>query len=91
MVPSLPLLSRKKILIDKKNRTVLSKKYLEEFDGNSILKACRQNGSKIEKNFGYSKVNSAVLVFHFRGLLIVIFRRIKCNEEHQFINCCFLS
>ena len=82
----------KKILIDKENRTVLSKKYLEEFDGNSILKACRQNGSKTEKNFGYSKVNSAVLIFHFRGLLIiVIFRRINCHEEYQVINCCFLS
>ena len=73
------------------HRTVLSKKYLEEFDGKSISQACRQNGSKTEKNFCYSKVTSAVLISHFRGLLIVIFRRIKCNEEYQVINCCFLS
>ena len=44
-----------------------------------------------EKNVGYSKVTAAVLISHFRGLLIVIFRRIKCNEEYQVINCCFLS
>ena len=73
------------------HRTVLSKKYLEEFDGKSIFYACRQNGSKTEKNFCYSKLTSAVLVSHFRGLLIVIFRRIKCSEEYQVKNCCFLS
>ena len=56
------------------NRTVLSKKYLEEFDRKSIFQACRQNGSKTEKNFCYSKVTSTVLISHFRGLLIVIFR-----------------
>ena len=72
-------------------RTVLSKKYLEKFDGKSIFQVCRQNGSKTKKNFCYSKVTSAVLISHFRGLLIVIFRRIKCNEEYQVINCCFLS
>ena len=73
------------------HRTVLSKKYLEEFDGKSIFQACRQNGSKTEKNFGYSKATSAVLISYFRGLFIVIFRRIKCSEEYQAINCCFLS
>ena len=73
------------------HRTVLSKKYLEEFDGKSIFQACCQNGSKTEKNFCYSKVTSTVQFSHFRGLLIVIFRRIKCNEEYQVINCCFLS
>ena len=36
-----------------------------------------------EKNVGYSKVTAAVLISHFRGLLIVIFRRIKYNEEYQ--------
>ena len=73
------------------HRTVLSKKYLEEFDGKSIFYACHQNGSKTEKIFCYSKVTSAVLISHFRGLLIVIFRRIKCNGEYQVINCWFLS
>ena len=32
-----------------------------------------------------------VLISHFRGMLIVIFRRINCNEEQQVINCCFLA
>ena len=41
---------------------------------------------KPRKTFCYSNVTS-----HFRGLLIVIFRRIKWNEEYQVINCCFLS
>ena len=40
-----------------------------------------------EKNVGYSKVTAAVLISHFRGLLIVIFRRIKYNEKYQIINC----
>ena len=70
---------------------LLSKKYLEEFDGKSIFYACCQNGSQSEKNFSYCKVTSAVLISHFRGLLIVIFRTIKCNEEYQVINCCFLK
>ena len=73
------------------HRTVFSKKYLEEFNGKSIFSPCRQNGSKTEKNFCCNKVISAVLISHFRGLLIVIFRRIKYNEEYQVINCCFLS
>ena len=72
-------------------RTVLSKKYSEEFDGKSRFQACHQNGSQIEKNFGWSKVTSAVLISHFRGPLIVIFRRIKCNEEYQVINRCFFK
>ena len=73
------------------HRSVLSKKYSEEFDGTSVFQACRQNGSQTEKNFGYSKVTSAVLISYFRGLCIVIFRRIKCNEEYQVINCCFFK
>ena len=73
----------KKTLIEKK-WTVLCRKYLEDSDS-------KVNGSKTEKNFGYSKVTSTVLISHFRGLLIAIFRRIKCNEEYQITNCCFLS
>ena len=57
------------------------KKYLERFDCNLLLKACRQNGSQTEKNFGYSKVTAVVLNSDFRGLLIVIFKRIRCNDE----------
>ena len=49
------------------------------------------NGSQTEKNFGYSKVTSAVLISRLRGLLNVIFRRIKCNEEYQVMNCCFFQ
>ena len=37
--------------------------------------------SQTEKNFGYTKVTSAMLISHFRGLLIVFLRKIKCNEE----------
>ena len=48
-------------------------------------------GPKTEKNVGYSKVTAAVLICHFRGQLIVIFRTIKYNEEYQVISCCFLS
>ena len=70
------------------HRIVLSKKYLEGFDGKS---KCRQNKSQTEKNFGYSKVTSALLISHFRGMLVAIFRRIKCNEEYQVINCCFFK
>ena len=32
-----------------------------------------------------------VLISHFRKMLIVIFRRINCNEEQQVINCCLLA
>ena len=56
-------------------------KYLEGFDCNLLLKAYRQNGSQTEKHFGYSKVTAVVLNSDFRGLLIVIFKRIRCNEE----------
>ena len=73
------------------HRKVLCKKDLEEFDGKSIFSVCHQNGSQTEKNSGYSKVTPAVLVSHFRGPLIVIFRRIKCNEEYLVINCCFFT
>ena len=44
-----------------------------------------------EKNVGYSKVTAAVLISHFRGLLIVIFRRIKYNEEYQVASQCFFK
>ena len=44
---------------------------------------------KPKKNFGYSKVTAAMLISHFRGLLIVIFRRIKYNEEYQVISLFF--
>ena len=73
------------------HRAVSSKTYLEEFDDKSMFYACRQNGSQTDKNFGYSKAISAMPVSHFRGLLIIIFRGIRCNEEHQVINCCFLK
>ena len=36
---------------------------------------------KKKANFGYSKVTVVVLISHFRGMVIVIFRKIKCNEE----------
>ena len=61
---------------------------MEKFGGKSIL---RQNGTQTRKNFGYSKVTVVVLISHFRGMPIVIFRRINCNEEQQVINCCFLA
>ena len=54
--------------------------YFEEFDCKSLLNACCQNGSQTEKNFGYGKVTAVMLNPHFRWLLIVIFRRMKCNE-----------
>ena len=57
------------------------KKYLEGFDCNLLLKTYRQNGSQTKKNFGYSKVTAVVLNSDFRGLLIVIFKGIRCNEE----------
>ena len=72
------------------HRTVLCKKDLEKFDRKSIFSVCHQNGSQTE-NSGYSKVTPVVLISHFRGLLIVIFKRIKYNEEYQVISCCFLS
>ena len=34
-----------------------------------------------EKNLAYSKVTSLVLISHFREMIIVIFRKIYCNEE----------
>ena len=62
-------------------RQSLGKKYLEKFDCDPVLQACRQNGFQTKKSFGYSKVTAVVLNSHFRGLLIVILRRIKRNEE----------
>ena len=59
------------------------KKYLEEFNCKPILKACRENGSQTKKKFGYSKVTAVAQNSGFRGLLIVIFRRIKYNEEQH--------
>ena len=50
------------------------------------LETCRQNGSQT----GNSKVTAVVLI-HLRCLLFVIFRRIKCNEEQQVMNCSFCS
>ena len=73
------------------HRTVLNKKYLEEFDGKLIFLACLQNGSQTGENFVHSKIISVVLISPFRGLLIIILTRIKCNEEYQVINCCFFK
>ena len=55
--------------------------FLEKFHGKSVFYARRQSESKTRKNFGYGKVTVLVLISHFRGMLIVIFRRINCNEE----------
>ena len=41
-------------------------------------------GPKLRKTL--VTATSAVLISHFRGLLIIIFRTIKCNEEYQVIN-----
>ena len=73
------------------HRAVLSKKYLERFDGKSVVKTCHQNWSQTKKNFGYNKVTSAVLISYFRGLLVIIFRRIKWNEEYQVKYCCLFK
>ena len=56
-------------------------KNFEKFDGKSVFWACRQSGSQTGKNVGYSKVTVIVLIPHFEGMLIVIFRRINCNEN----------
>ena len=56
-------------------------KKIEEFNCKPKLKACRQNGSQTKKKFGYSKATAVALNSGFRGLRIVIFRRIKYNEE----------
>ena len=37
--------------------------------------------SSCGKDFGYSKVTAVMLISHFRGILIVILRRINCCEE----------
>ena len=48
-------------------------------------------GPNPRKNFVHSKVPFAVLISHFRGLFIIIFRIIKCNEEYQVKNCYFFK
>ena len=55
----------------------------EEFNGKSIFSVFHQNGYQTKKIFGYSyiKVTVVVLMSHFRGMLVFIFRKIKCNKE----------
>ena len=52
-----------------------------------VVKMC----SKPRKTFFYSKMTVVVLISHFRGMFIVIFRRLNCSEEQQFINWWFFS
>ena len=47
---------------------------------NQYFRPAVRMSPKLRKT-GYRKVTAAVLIFYFSGLLIVIFRRIKCNEE----------
>ena len=59
------------------------KKYLEKLDGKLTFKTCLRNRSQTGKNMSrsvdYNKVAAVVLIFHFRGMLIPIFR-MHCNE-----------
>ena len=64
---------------------------MQKFDGKSVFQGSPQNESQSGKNFGYSKVTTLMLVSHFRGMLIVIFRRMNRNEEWQVIDCWFLT
>ena len=59
--------------------------------GESIFQACRQSGSQTVNNFSYSKVIAVVRISNIRCFLFFIFRRIKCKEEQQVINCWFCS
>ena len=53
---------------------VITQSLYQKFKGEKML-------SQTEKNFGYSKMTSAMLISHFRGLLFVTFRKIKSNGE----------
>ena len=45
-------------------------------------------GPKTRNTFGHCPITSVVLVSYFGGIIIFI---LKCNEEQQIMNCCFLA